>query len=219
LRESGPRKVVRLRPHDLLHRRLRDRQGLHGSASILAHRERRCGGKNHGSVKTGDILLITENNYQAECCPGYPRVTQDEDIPDDCEIIFNGELCRIFNLGRDFVDMEFEENCDGVRRVRMLLNDGRRDATSCLPDGTAFGRAMSVHKGQGSQFPMVIVPTEVGYPKFGIVQRSIIYTAVSRGVDRLVIVGNFDDLVQAARTPDLPRNTLLRGLLVEGAAK
>jgi ATP-dependent exoDNAse (exonuclease V) alpha subunit len=44
---------------------------------------------------------------------------------------------------------------------------------------------MSVHKGQGSQFKAVIVPTERGNDRFGIIQKSIIYTALSRGIDML----------------------------------
>jgi ATP-dependent exoDNAse (exonuclease V) alpha subunit len=161
----------------------------------------------------GDILLITQSDYEAAIVPGFPQVSQEED---GCEVIFNGELCEIINVGSDFIDVEFEENCDGIRHVRLPLNDGI-DAVSRLPGGVAFGRAMSVHKGQGSQFRAVIVPTERGNDRFGIIQKSIIYTAVSRGIDMVIVVGNFDDLVHAAITPDLPRNTLLRDWLIEGA--
>jgi ATP-dependent exoDNAse (exonuclease V) alpha subunit len=167
------------------------------------------------ALVVGDILLITENDYQAACCAGYPQISQEED---GCETIFNGELCEIINVGSDFIDVKFEENCDGVRHVRLILSDGL-DAASRLPDGVAFGRAMSVHKGQGSQFPAVIFPTETGNKRFGIIQKSIVYTALSRGIDMVIIIGDFDDFVHAALTPDLPRNTLLRDLLIEGSGR
>ena len=100
------------------------------------------------NLVVGDILLVTSNNYEA------PR--PDAISEDDAEIIFNGELCKIIKVGDDFIDVEFEENCEGIRHVRLLTNDGL-DANACLPDGVAFGYAMSVHKGQGSQFKAVIV--------------------------------------------------------------
>ena len=160
------------------------------------------------NLVVGDILLVTSNNYEA------PR--PDAISEDDAEIIFNGELCKIIKVGDDFIDVEFDENCEGIRHVRLLTNDGL-DANACLPDGVAFGYAMSVHKGQGSQFKAVIVSAERGNAQFGIVQRSNVYTAVSRGVERVVLIGDFDDFVHAALAPDLPRNTLLRDLLIEGA--
>ena len=78
---------------------------------------------------------------------------------------------------------------------------------------------MSVHKGQGSQFPAVIFPTETGNKRFGIIQQSIVYTALSRGIEMVIIIGDFDDLVHAALMPDLPRNTLLRDLLIAGSGR
>ena len=49
----------------------------------------------------GDILLITQNDYEAAIVPGFPQVSQEED---GCEVIFNGELCEIINVGSDFIE-------------------------------------------------------------------------------------------------------------------
>lgn len=163
-------------------------------------------------LSVDDVLVVTQNNYHANTCPGFPQVSGEGDRD---EIIFNGQLCEASNVGVDFVDATFDEDCDGIRHVRMLLNDGL-DANSRLPDGVAFGRCMSVHKGQGGQFPAVIYPAERGNARFGIIQRSNVYTASSRPTRLLIIVGSFADFVDAALTADIKRHTLLGNLLVEG---
>jgi hypothetical protein len=171
---------------------------LVGPAPVLAGQERKSGSLPDLPPPEDDTYDIDDDAHNPE---------------DDLEVIYNGELCTIIKLGTDFIDVEFEENCDGIRRVRLILNDGF-DASGCLPNGTAHGYAMSVHKGQGSQFKIVILVVERGNPRYGIVQRSNVYTGTSRAIEKLVIVGNFDDYVQAALTPDLPRNTLLCDLLI-----
>jgi hypothetical protein len=157
----------------------------------------------------GDELICTTNNYEA------PRPDAVND--DDVEIIFNGELCKIVNVGRDFVDIEFDDDDHDIRIVRFCTEDGS-DAEGQLPKGFAIGHSFSVHKGQGSQVRAVIIPAEAGSGQFGIVQKGLIYTAASRAVDLLVIVGRFEDFVRAAKEPDPPRNTLLLDLLIKGRA-
>jgi hypothetical protein len=77
------------------------------------------------NLVVGDILLVTSNNYEAPC--------PDAISEDDAEIIFNGELCKIIKVGDDFIDVEFEETCEGIRHVRRVITDGL-DANACLRD-------------------------------------------------------------------------------------
>jgi exodeoxyribonuclease V alpha subunit len=178
----------------------------HGDSGIRAVNTivRKALGLPDHRIAEGDLLLITDNDYEALRC-------------DDSgtEEIFNGERCTVTHSGRDFVDGEFPRTSEGIiRRVRLLLNPGL-DATGCLPDGTDFGYALSTHKAQGSQFKHVIVVAEPGYDKYGIVQRSNIYTAISRAVDHVTIVGPLDDFISAVDADDIPRRTLPLGLLEE----
>jgi ATP-dependent exoDNAse (exonuclease V) alpha subunit len=178
----------------------------HGDSGIRAVNTivRKALGLPDHRIAEGDLLLTTDNDYEALRC-------------DDSrtEEILNGERCTVTHSGRDFVDVEFPRTSEGIiRRVRLLLNPGL-DATGCLPDGTDFGYALSTHKAQGSQFEHVIVVAEPGYDKYGIVQRSNIYTAVSRAVDHVTIVGPLDDFISAVDADDIPRRTLLLGLLEE----
>lgn len=72
--------------------------------------------------------------------------------------------------------------------------------------------AMSVHKSQGSQFPAVVMPITTQH--YVMLQRPIVYTAVTRAVRLCVLVGQPEALRMAvANTRTAPRVTLLRHLL------
>lgn len=76
--------------------------------------------------------------------------------------------------------------------------------------------AMTVHKSQGSQFKRVIVPVQ----RSRILDRTLIYTAITRATDQVVLVGNVDVLAKAVQ--DLPsasrrRTGLYRGLFVQSS--
>jgi exodeoxyribonuclease V alpha subunit len=90
-----------------------------------------------------------------------------------------------------------------------------RDASTQLPEDVAFGYGMSVHKAQGSQFRFVIMLVERGTKNVGVVQGSNVYTGVSRAREDVYIVGDPDEFVQAATTSEIPRETLIAGLLTK----
>lgn len=92
------------------------------------------------------------------------------------------------------------------------------EAKAQLPDGVLFGSAMSTHKAQGSQFDYPIVMAERGYKNAGVVQGSNVYTAVSRAREKVFIVGKPEDFAQAATTPEIHRETLLKVLLSRKAS-
>ncbi|MPN63250.1 ATP-dependent RecD-like DNA helicase [bioreactor metagenome] len=52
--------------------------------------------------------------------------------------------------------------------------------------------AITVHKSQGSEFPIVIIPL-FGGPK-SLLNRSLLYTAVTRGKEMVIIAGRYDTL-------------------------
>lgn len=73
--------------------------------------------------------------------------------------------------------------------------------------------AMSIHKSQGSQFPAVVVP--ICSQHYALLQRSILYTAVTRASQFCVVVGDPKAVAMAignARTD--PRVTSLRDALM-----
>lgn len=67
--------------------------------------------------------------------------------------------------------------------------------------------AISVHKAQGSEYPVVILPVLSCFRRM--LKRNILYTAVSRAQKKLVIVGSRRAIAQAIHTDDTDkRNTI-----------
>ncbi len=76
------------------------------------------------------------------------------------------------------------------------------------------GYAISIHKSQGSEFPMIIMPIEKSYIRM--LYRKLIYTGVTRAKKSLIIVGNSDAFRYAvANTYDYNRNTSLKDFLIK----
>ena len=69
--------------------------------------------------------------------------------------------------------------------------------------------AMTVHRAQGSEFPAVVVPVLTQH--YPMLQRNLLYTAITRGRKLVVVVGSRRALAMAVRN-DRPRerNSMLR---------
>jgi exodeoxyribonuclease V alpha subunit len=90
--------------------------------------------------------------------------------------VFNGDVGRI-----ELVDTENNEvtvNFDG-RRVRYEAGD---------LDELAHAYACSIHKSQGSEYPAVIILITTQH--FKLLQRNLLYTAITRGRKLVCMVGS-----------------------------
>lgn len=90
--------------------------------------------------------------------------------------VFNGDMGRITAVD------------GGARQIRALF-DGR----TIVYDGgdlddIALAYAVSVHKAQGSEYPAVVIPLLTQH--YVMLQRNLIYTAVTRGQQLVVLVGS-----------------------------
>jgi exodeoxyribonuclease V alpha subunit len=74
-------------------------------------------------------------------------------------------------------------------------------------DELTLAYAISVHKSQGSEYPAVIVPVTTQH--FPMLQRNLLYTAMTRGEKVVVLVGTTKAL-QLALANDKPRRRLSR---------
>jgi exodeoxyribonuclease V alpha subunit len=71
----------------------------------------------------------------------------------------------------------------------------------------------SVHKSQGSEFPIVVLPVVKSY--YRMLRRNLIYTAITRSKQFLILVGEEDALKMGIeRGDDTERNTTLVEMLV-----
>ena len=75
--------------------------------------------------------------------------------------------------------------------------------------------AISVHKSQGSEFDIVIVPIVKGYRKM--LYQKLIYTAVTRAKKKLYLIGDFEALQMAAENiVEDTRRTTIKEFLISG---
>ncbi len=99
--------------------------------------------------------------------------------------IYNGDIGRITRIDREAQNLV--ATFDG-REIPYPFDD---------LDDLALAYAVSVHKAQGSEYPVVILPLLTSH--YIMLQRNLIYTAVTRGRDLVVIVGSRKALAIAVR--------------------
>ncbi|MBI2873632.1 MAG: ATP-dependent RecD-like DNA helicase [Firmicutes bacterium] len=93
--------------------------------------------------------------------------------------VFNGDLGRIRSFDPETGELRvaFPEP-DGMREVRYENNE---------TDQLTLAYAVSVHKSQGSEYPVVVLP--VCTQHYVMLQRNLLYTAVTRARKMVVLVG------------------------------
>lgn len=89
--------------------------------------------------------------------------------------LFNGDIGRIVSV--DLTKGTLIAEFDGERHVfeRGEMNE------------VALAYAVSIHKSQGSEYPVVIVPLLKAH--FMMLQRNLVYTAITRGKKKVFVVG------------------------------
>jgi exodeoxyribonuclease V alpha subunit len=116
--------------------------------------------------------------------------------------VFNGDMGRI--VGVDEVEQEVEVRYEG-RGVTYDFNE---------LDELQPSFAVTIHKSQGSEYPVVVVPIHTQH--YMMLQRNLLYTAVTRGKKLVVLVGTRKAVALAVkRTESQKRITTLRARLVE----
>lgn len=82
--------------------------------------------------------------------------------------------------------------------VRALWDDGEvRDIDEVDIYKIGLSYAMTIHKAQGSQFSRVVIPVEASR----LLDNSMIYTALTRGVDQVVFIGDRSAFEEAVEAP------------------
>jgi exodeoxyribonuclease V alpha subunit len=96
-------------------------------------------------------------------------------------------------------DIGFVARVESGRKGAVYIDfDGREVQYEWMGlENTSLAYAVTVHKSQGSEYPAVVIPlTMQHYP---MLQRNLLYTAVSRGKSLVVLVGDPRALETAIR--------------------
>ena len=130
---------------------------------------------NNGTVfREGDKVMQIRNNYKLEWTvySGKGRFKAEEGVG-----VFNGDMGVIKEV--DDYNEELVVLFDDDREVRYPYN---------LLDELELSYAITIHKSQGSEYPAVVLPLFSG-PRV-LMNRNLLYTAVTRAKQCVVIVGN-----------------------------
>jgi exodeoxyribonuclease V alpha subunit len=95
-------------------------------------------------------------------------------------------------------DIGFVEGIDEVEREIRITFDGRSVVYDFNElDEVSLAYAITIHKSQGSEFPVVVMP--LAMQQFLLLQRNLIYTGVTRGKCMVVLIGQKKALETAVR--------------------
>jgi exodeoxyribonuclease V alpha subunit len=122
--------------------------------------------------REGDKVMQIRNNYNI----AWNELNGQGHILGQGLGVFNGDegLIRSINDEEEYVDVLF----DGNRLVRYSFNQ---------LDDLSLSYAVTIHKSQGSEYKAVIIPILSGPPM--LMNRNLLYTAVTRAKKMVVIVG------------------------------
>ena len=117
--------------------------------------------------------------------------------------VFNGDLGRLARI--DVPTKKFSVLFDGPHTVTYHFDEA---------DQITHAYAVTVHKSQGSEFPVVILPFLSQH--YMMLQRNLLYTAMTRAKKLLILVGSRRAVQLAVENARLePRSTLLTRRLLE----
>jgi len=129
--------------------------------------------------REGDKVMQVRNNYQIE----WEICSKKGTLIDAGTGLYNGDMGIIRNINRFAEEME------------IVFDDGK---TVHYPftqtEDLEHAYAVTIHKSQGSEYPAVVLPILTG-PRM-LLTRNILYTAVTRAVSCVTIVGSEDTIRQ-----------------------
>lgn len=147
----------------------------------------------HGTLfREGDKVMQTVNNYDIEWRRGSSEGMG----------IFNGDIGVIESI----------DNAESVMKIR--FDDRVATYGFDLLDELELAYAITVHKSQGSEYPVVIIPMYSCPPM--LMTRNLLYTAVTRAKKMVIMVGRADIVSRMVKNnSELKRYTTLKERITE----
>lgn len=147
--------------------------------------------------RTKKEKVIGEFNFRED-----DKVIQLTNMPDDN--VYNGDIGiidRIQSSPKSEIHIDFDGNLVKYTPANFI--------------NFKSAYSISIHKAQGSEFDVVVIPIVNAYNKM--LYQKLIYTGVTRAKKKLYIVGDFSALIRASRnTSDDIRRTTIKNYLING---
>ncbi|MBR3834066.1 MAG: ATP-dependent RecD-like DNA helicase [Lachnospiraceae bacterium] len=135
--------------------------------------------KNDVVFREGDKVMQIKNDYKQEWKIYSNKGKAAGYVVDEGVGVFNGDVGTITEIS------DYDEE------VTVLFDDGREAVYSYNNlNQLEHAFAVTIHKSQGSEYPAVIIPLLSGPPK--LLNRNLLYTAITRAKQMVVIVGNIN---------------------------
>lgn len=127
------------------------------------------------TFKVGDKVMQIRNNYT--------KKWETEDKSDSGEGIYNGDIGYIFHIDKD-------------KKMVFVIFDKVKIASYKYDELDELDHSFctTIHKSQGSEFPVVVIPIVWAPPM--LLSRNLLYTAVTRAKKLVVLVGDVKYLEQ-----------------------
>ncbi|MDR3603715.1 MAG: ATP-dependent RecD-like DNA helicase [Syntrophaceae bacterium] len=158
-------------------------RGTVGTSNLNVEFQKALNPREDGIMRGGRSFRVNDKVMQI-------RNNYDKDV-------FNGDIGRISKI-------------DTVNQEVTILFDGRAVTYDYSDlDEIVLAYAISIHKSQGSEYPCVVIPLLTQH--YVLLQRNLLYTAVTRGKRLVIVVGSKKAMAIAVKN-DKPQNryTLLR---------
>lgn len=145
--------------------------------------------------RVGDKVMQTSNNYELEWVKTEGLITSFG------QGVFNGDIGYIDEINTVSSTMY------------ITFEDGRRAGYSLVEiEDLSLAYAITIHKSQGSEFPVVIIPILAGNPK--LYNKNLLYTAVTRAKKMVVLIGKSGNIYYMINNKySTDRKTMLKTFL------
>lgn len=137
------------------------RKGVVGVANLNTELQKALNTRTEGIARGGKVFKIGDKVMQL-------KNNYDKDV-------FNGDIGRIADIDNE------------CQQVKISFDDKIVEYDFCDLDEITLAYAISVHKSQGSEFPVVIMPVLMQH--YMMLQRNLIYTGITRGKKLVIVIG------------------------------
>lgn len=154
--------------------------------------------------REGDKVMQIKNNYKIE------GIIKSDDVSFNGLVVpgvFNGDIgviseIDVFNKTLEIIYDDYMYNDNGPKKVEKKVVYGFEEAAEL-----SLAYASTIHKSQGCEYKCVII---LGHESLVNMNRSILYTGVTRAKERLFYIGDVDSLNKGiGNNVILKRNTIL----------